>query len=534
MKITVGQFNIKSKNIKYNFEQMSRLITEAIDNDYELIVFGEYSLSGYDCGQLFLQKSFYDELQYYTNMLTPLSHKIKIIFGTVINENNNNYVVAATMSNSEITYSYKTNLNKRELNEVEYFTSGENNTSEVIFRSDYAGEENVIVLDSSSVNNTLSIQQNIVYANTVGISHSNKHVFINGGNSFVNIDNETYAFENNFSNGLIKERNLVKSARKLEALVYGIQQYSLNNFGENKKWIVGNSGGLDSAVTISLLTIALGSENVISYNLRSKFNSDKTVNNAKKLADALNVKHYSEYIDDAVDGYIKTLNSFNYMDIPTLAYENIQARTRGHLLGGFSSLENAAICNNGNKLEIMLGYATLYGDTIGALSVIGDLVKTEVFELAHEINEYCEKEVVQLNLLPVVQDYNITFETPPSAELKSDQVDPMKWFYHDNLVSLLMKYSREEILSMYLNNQFEGLEIGKWLKHYQLNVGQDFIDDFNWFIRTFEINNFKRMQMAPVLVFGNEVINVDFKDSTLQSSKSVEVLNLERKIIEKY
>lgn len=534
MKITVGQFNIKSKNIKYNFEQMRELIVEAINADYELIVFGEYSLSGYDCGQLFLQQSFYDELQYYTKKLLKYSSQIKVVFGTVINEDKDNYVVAATVINDEITYTYKTNLNKREFNESEYFTSKENVKSKVMFRSDYVDEENVIVIDSSSVNNTLRITDNIVYANTIGISHSNKHVFINGGNSFINKQNDTYAFANSFSAGIIKHSNPVNHVSKLDALVYGVQQYSLNNFGENKKWIVGNSGGLDSAVTISILAIALGSENVISYNLRSKFNSEKTVNNARKLAEALNVEHHSQYIDEAVAGYIKTINLFDYEDIPTLAYENIQARTRGHLLGGFSSLENAAICNNGNKLEIMLGYATLYGDTIGALAVIGDLVKIEVFELAHEINEHLSKEVIQLNLLPVVNNYELTFETPPSAELKSDQVDPMKWFYHDHLVSLIFNYSREEILSMYLSNQFADFEIGKWLKYYDLHIGQNFIDDFNWFMRTFEINNFKRMQMAPVLVYGKQVINVDYKDSTLLCPKSVLCTQLEAEIIAKY
>ena len=122
----------------------------------------------------------------------------------------------------------------------------------------------------------------------------------------------------------------------------------------------------------------------------------------------------------------------------------------------------------------------------------------------------------------------------PTAELKSDQVDPMKWYYHDLLSELVLSLSQEEILSLYLENQFEDLEIGKWLSFYHLDDGKNFVEDFNWFMRTFEINNFKRMQMPPVLAYSNHVIGVDFLESALLKTKTIKQEQLEKEIIEKY
>ena len=542
MKITIGQFNVKSKDLRSNYLAMKDQIEEAINLDYKMIVFGEYSLSGYACADWFLDNNFYNEIEYYTNKLKELSDKIVIVFGSVKREDKHNYVVASILYNQEEFTSYKENLSKREFSETKYFSKKSNlslrvNDEEILFtfRSDFKDSDKLkVVLDSSPIKQTLNTNYtNIIYANTLGISNSNKVVFINGGSSFINRDDRLITNENFNHYGLIEDK-LILEASILDYLVYGIKVFSDNNFNENKKWLLGNSGGLDSAVTLSLLNIALGSENVRSYNLRSKYNSDKTVNNAQSLAAKLNVKHYNVNIDEEVNTYLKILNDTGYKNIDTLTYENIQARTRGHLLGGFSSLENAVISNNGNKLELALGYATLYGDTIGALSLIGDLLKIEVFKLAEEINDYFNDEIVPYNLIPKVKDYTISFGVAPSAELKDNQLDPMKWFYHDYLLDLVLTYPREDILSLYLDNQFEDLEISKWLSYYGLLNGQEFVSDFNWFLRTFEINHFKRLQTPPVLAYSDKVIGLDYSESMFVKAKSDREIELEELIINKY
>ena len=546
MKYTVGQFDVKSKDIKHNYLNMLALIEKAISDKFDVIVFGEYALVGYANADLFKSESFTSEVDYYTNKLLELSSEIAIIFGS-IKKGKNLLVGASILYKNSIYFSAKNTLDKREFNEGRYFASGINkvitiNNEDVLisFRSDYVNKDkytysHIIVLDSSTVNDIFeSSEDNLIYANTIGISSVNKAVFINGGNSFIRFNNKVFAFDAPLSKGIIKKENRVSKISKLNALVKGIKVFSYENFGENKKWIVGNSGGLDSATTLALLTIALGSENVISYNLASKYNSQKTIKNAKHLANKLKVKHVEANIDHLVDSTIKTLNDSNYLEIDTLSLENIQARLRGHLLGSYSSLENAIISNNGNKLELALGYATMYGDTIGALSIIGDLVKVEVFELASEINHYFYDEVIPNNLLPDIINYKVYFDTAPSAELKENQKDPMKWFYHDLLLDLLLEYDREEILNMYLDNQFENLAISKWLRFYKLYNGKNFVDDFNYFSKTLEINQFKRLQTPPVLAYSHKVIGVDYLESSLLKPKSDKEIQLEKAIIDKY
>lgn len=553
MNITVGQFKVKSKDIQANFFEMENLIKKAITSSYDMIVFGEYALSGYACADAFNDTHFYKELDYYTEKINEYSDQIAIVFGSVKEDKNNHNVCIVICNNKEVNYSYKETLNKREFNEQRYFKARNNKSFQVLQNhiiftfgddlnngADFSQYDFVVIVDSKPVNQSPDLKhlKNLVYANTIGNSNVLKTIFINGGNSLIKTDEETYSFNHPLDNGLITEKGSVFKVEKLEALKHAIKDFSDDNFGPHKKWIVGNSGGLDSAVTIALLSSALGSESVISYNMRSKFNSDKTVNNAEQLANKLGIVNKNGDIDAAVDAYIKTLNNYNYDEIPTLAYENIQARTRGHLLGGFSSLENAIISNNGNKMEIMLGYATLYGDTIGALSSLGDLLKIEVFELAHEINDFYEDEVIPYNLLPIVDkssfNYSYHFETPPSAELKSDQIDPMKWFYHDYLLELILKHGRVEVLKMYYDNQFKGLELEHWLDFFDLYNPQNFLEDFKWFNRTMEINNFKRLQMPPVLAYSNCVLNVDVIESSLLTPQSHEEKELETLILSKY
>lgn len=548
MKITVGQFNVRSKAIAHNYAQMKILIEEAIENEFEMIVFGEYILSGFGCGGLFNDHDFVNEVIKYQDKLKEFSQNIAIVFGGLVYEENKLYNAGIVYYQEENHYSFKHNLNKREMSEKSYFSSGENKVIKikdsnllVTFRDDLFDHEKhyfdtIVVLDSSPINRlpVINVNQNIVYSNTVGVTAVDKVVWINGGNSYIKEYNHYLTLSNPLEVGIIFGIGKTQTISKLTALTNAIKIWSLQTFGENKKWIVGSSGGLDSAVTTSLLAIALGSENVITYNLSSKYNKEVTINNAKTIAQKLNIKHYENSIQDLINETSTTLSSFGYNDISTFDQENIQARTRGHLLSAFSALENGVISNNSNKLELVLGYATMYGDTIGALSLIGDLTKVEVFEISEEINEYFNDEVIPNNLLPKVKDYEVVWETAPSAELKDDQVDPMKWFYHDLLLELILTYSNEEILERYLDDQFQGMSIGEWLNFYDLLNGKNFLEDFNWFVRTMQINYFKRLQTPPVLAYSNRVLGFDYKESADGLPKSERYLELEKKIIEKY
>lgn len=553
MRITVGQFAVKSNAIEQNYLAMKALIKQAQSDDYDVIVFGSYALSGYGCGQHFYEQSLYDEIEAYTQQLLLLSDTITIIFGSIAYKQTVQEVVLNILHKHTLYEHAKGHLEDRPLKEADYFSPGkleafvmDELSLNIFFASDYHmlkssastfdPDYECIIIDAAVVNaNKSLLGETIVYANLVGITQINKTVFINGGNSFTNRKEKSLAFKDPLSEGLlVEDLKPTQMITPLIALVNGLKYFSKDNFGENKKWMIGNSGGLDSAVCLALLSLAFGKDNVLSYNMSTQYNSEKTINNAAHLAEQLGVKHHAHRIDAAVDGYMETINTFGYTEIPTLAYENIMARTRGHLLGGFSSLEDAIICNNGNKLEVMLGYATLYGDAIGALSLIGDLTKVEVFKLAEAINEHFNREVIPTNLLPKRDGYTVHFDVAPSAELKHEQKDPMKWFYHDELTHLILKHSKSEILSMYLDNQFEHLDIGKWLAFYELDHGQNFVEDFEWFTKTFERNSFKRKQMPPVLVYSNKVIGIDFEDVNFPTPETDVEKQLKQAIIKKY
>ena len=163
----------------------------------------------------------------------------------------------------------------------------------------------------------------------------------------------------------------------------------------------------------------------------SSFSSDHSVNDARQLAENLGIEYDVVKIGAAYDTINKTLEPiFNNLPFG-LAEENIQARIRGVLLMAVSNKMGNILLNTSNKSESAVGYGTLYGDMAGGLSVIGDLYKTEVFELARYINR--DKEIIPVN----------TIIKPPSAELRPDQKDSDSLPEYDVLDEILYKYIEE-------------------------------------------------------------------------------------------
>jgi len=194
-----------------------------------------------------------------------------------------------------------------------------------------------------------------------------------------------------------------------DALVMGICDY-FNKLGF-KQAILGLSGGIDSALTLVLAERALGKENVRAILLPSKFSSDHSIEDAKKLAENLQVKYDIISIEEANDCFTNALSPY-FKDLPfNVTEENIQARIRAVILMALSNKFGYILLNTSNKSEAAVGYGTLYGDMCGGLSVLGDLYKTQVYELAHFIN--VEKEIIPYN----------SIIKPPSAELRPNQKD---------------------------------------------------------------------------------------------------------------
>jgi NAD+ synthase (glutamine-hydrolysing) len=204
-------------------------------------------------------------------------------------------------------------------------------------------------------------------------------------------------------------RSLSKIELIHDALVMGIHDY----FGkmELKTAILGLSGGIDSAVTLVLAANALGSENVRAILLPSQFSSEHSKIDAIELADGLNVGYDIIAIDKTYSAFEDLLKPW-FKDLPfNLTEENIQARIRAVILMALSNKFGYILLNTSNKSEAAVGYGTLYGDMCGGISVLGDVYKTQVYELATFINR--KKEIIPQNII----------NKPPSAELRPGQKD---------------------------------------------------------------------------------------------------------------
>ena len=264
-----------------------------------------------------------------------------------------------------------------------------------------------------------------------------------------------------------------------DSLIMGIKDF----FGKQgfTKAILGLSGGLDSAVVLLLAIKALGRENVMSVLMPSPYSSDHSITDAIHLLKNTKSPYKIINISEAYNLFRQTLEPvFGYL--PTGATdENLQARIRGVYLMSMANNSGYLLLNNSNKSEAAVGYGTLYGDMNGGLSVIGDIYKTEVFELARYINYY--KEVIPENII----------KKPPSAELRPNQKDSDSLPDYDVLDKILYNHiekhkSYQELIEMGFNKEL----ITKTL-------------------RLVSISEYKRHQTPPILRVSPKAFRTDRK-----------------------
>ena|ERR1043165_5936928 len=224
----------------------------------------------------------------------------------------------------------------------------------------------------------------------------------------------------------VDEKTYAPIARINDALVLGIRDY-FAKLGF-KKAILGLSGGIDSALVLCLAAEALGKENVMSLLLPSGYSTEHSLADAKKLCENLGTKYETVPIEPTYQSFLQTLEPF-FKDLPfNVAEENLQARVRGVILMGFSNKFGYILLNTTNKSEAAVGYGTLYGDMCGGLAVLGDVYKTQAYELAHYINR--SGEVIPKNIITKA----------PSAELRPNQKDSDSLPEYEILDKILFQY----------------------------------------------------------------------------------------------
>ncbi len=249
------------------------------------------------------------------------------------------------------------------------------------------------------------------------------------------------------------------------ALKMGLSDYvEKNNF---KKVLVGLSGGIDSALTATIAVDALTSDNVIGVAMPSKFNPKSSLDDAKELADNLNIELKTINIEETAEKFRNLLKDNLNVDLKSVVDENIQSRIRGNILMGLSNQLGAMVVSTGNKSEMAVGYSTLYGDLVGGFALLKDVYKTEVYKLSDYRNSISK--VIPQNII----------EKKPSAELSEDQYDSDSLPEYDLL---------DKILKMYIELDFSSEKI------INSDIDKEVVFDI---LEKIDRNEYKRKQVAP-------------------------------------
>jgi NAD+ synthase (glutamine-hydrolysing) len=216
------------------------------------------------------------------------------------------------------------------------------------------------------------------------------------------------------------------------ALELGLTDYvDKNGFREI---VIGLSGGIDSALTAALAVEALGPDRVHCVSMPSRYSSEETRRDAKELAENLGTSFLEIPIDPIFDGFSQALADVFEGREPDITEENLQARIRGTLLMALSNKFGWLVVATGNKSELSVGYATLYGDMAGGFALLKDVFKTDVFRLARHLNERAEREVIPETII----------ERAPSAELRDNQLDEDSLPPYSALDKVLEAYVEED------------------------------------------------------------------------------------------
>ena len=527
MKIAIAQINPVIGDFNHNSRRIKHYSEKARDLSCDLVIFSELAVSGYPPRDLLEKEDFIDANIECLNKLVSSISGIGVLCGFVDknpdNEGNRLFNSAVLFENGKILHK----VNKRLLptydifDERRYFEPG----SKVV-SFPYKERRIGLTICEDVWNDKDAIKKRVYHLNPVllmiedgadliiNISASPFHVgkrelrwdmlgsiakkydvplvFVNqvGGNDSVLFDGISAAFNRegqmtvrakDFEEDLVvfdlkrsqpDERNLhditgSDTESILKALIMGTHDY-VTKCGF-KKVVVGLSGGIDSALTTYIATMALGKENVSTVFMPSQYTSKNNYEDTKKLAKKLGIGLVTIPIDGMFKEFLEyTSPSFKKSD-PGIVEQNIQARIRGTILMAMSNREGSILLSTGNKSELAVGYCTLYGDMNGGLAVISDVPKTVVYDLARFIN--AEKEYIPPGIITKV----------PSAELKPGQVDQDDLPPYDILDSILKGYiedfkSADELVKM--------------------RFARDLVEDV---ISRVDSNEYKRYQAAPGL-----------------------------------
>ncbi|MEW6172651.1 MAG: NAD+ synthase [Bacillota bacterium] len=492
MRLALFQFNPTIGDLSGNAARMLHAVDRAEAAGAHLVVFPELALVGYPPRDLLWRRELVEAVSStMTEVFVPASRKTGILLGAPVQENNRLYNAALLLDGGSLLGRQdKTLLPSYDVfDETRYFAPAADRKP-VNFRGNSLGlticedvwndkdywrrplystdpVEELVARDASILINISASPYHygkrrlradmlvhaarkhcrpLIYLNQVGATDE----LVFDGSSLV-LDGhgmviwQGRAFEEDFA---VVDLDSPVTAKPLlvrediscvhSALVLGVRDY-LRKTGF-KRAVVGLSGGVDSSVVAAIAVEALGTDNVLGVGMPSRYSSPQSIEDAETLARNLGITWRVIPVEKAFSAYLQTLNTGG-KPLLDLAEENLQARIRGNILMFISNREGHLLLSTGNKSELAMGYCTLYGDMSGGLSVLADVPKTMVYDIARYINQ--KREIIPNNVLVKA----------PSAELRPEQRDEDSLPPYKVLDPILNGYieenlSAEEIVSL--------------------------------------------------------------------------------------
>lgn len=498
MNILAAQINPVIGDLAGNYAKVKEIILKNLGRD--LIVFPELTLIGYPPNDLLLRKGFVEDQLSYIDDIKRLTRDqtVTVIIGAVTRNNGTGKLfrnAALVLQDGAIIHEYHKQLlpTYNVFDENRYFEAGSKSQVNVFNLKDYlvailicedcwndeavtesplyptnpvaqtvnliktAGKKIIVTINASPSHVGKNVERYRMYE-TLSRRYGVEFLYVNqvGGQDDLIFDGFSFYINSNksvYGEGYKEQLIAIDTDspvtvldvpsndyyhNMMEHLKLGLKDYCAKTGFETV--VVGSSGGIDSALVLTIAKEALGNSKVYAITMPSKFSSEGSVSDSEKLCKNLGIRLYTRPIMEDVDLTIRLFkDTFHVLmgEMKKLTIENLQARTRGRILMEFSNNYNALLLSTGNKSETSVGYCTLYGDTNGGLALIADLYKTEVYGLAKWYNEQKGEDIIPKNII----------DKAPSAELWEGQKDTDSLPPYDILDALLKLYLENEFLS---------------------------------------------------------------------------------------
>lgn len=526
IKIVTAQINLTVGAIEQNTQQIIETTRQAMrQHQADLVVFPELSITSYPPEDLLFRHELYTRVEAALDEIAKQTAPAALLVGYPSMDDNKRYNSVAYIANGKVVTTYHKQYlpNYTVFDEKRYFDPGDspciitiNNISiGVVICEDLwhpapaqqakqSGAELIISLNASPFDSNKVLaretmlseraQDNdiaIIYLNLVG---GQDELVFDGGSMVVDATGEriiqapyyqeqltpiTVAKKNHhitIKNNTLPSR-LTAEQNIYQALVLAVRDYINKNAFPGA--IIGLSGGIDSALTLAIAVDAIGADNVIAVMMPSPHTAEISIEDAKLEAEILNVTYHTINIAPLYDQFQETLAPLFINQPKNTTEENIQARIRGTLLMALSNKFGKIVLTTGNKSELSVGYATLYGDMAGAFSVLKDIPKTLVYKLANYRN----------SISKVIPERVIT--RAPSAELSDNQTDQDSLPPYDILDDIIKRYIEleqsnaqicdaghnpaivEKIIRLINNNEFKRRQAAVGLRISQKAFGKD-------------------------------------------------------------